>query len=67
MMSRFDYAAQRLSLDPGLYKVLRTPEKQIIVAVPYHAGQRGDGGLHRLPRALQHLARPGQGRHPIRP
>jgi glutamate dehydrogenase (NAD(P)+) len=35
MMSRFDYAAQRLSLDPGLYKVLRTPEKQIIVAVPF--------------------------------
>jgi glutamate dehydrogenase (NAD(P)+) len=34
MMSRFDYAAQRLSLDPGLYKVLRTPEKQIIVSVP---------------------------------
>src|SRR5512145_1874674 len=35
MMSRFDYAAQRLSLDPGLYKVLRTPEKQIIVSVPF--------------------------------
>ncbi len=35
MMSRFDHAAQRLSLDPGLYKVLRAPEKQIIVAVPY--------------------------------
>jgi glutamate dehydrogenase (NAD(P)+) len=35
MMSRFDYAAQRLSLDPGHYKVLRTPEKQIIVAVPF--------------------------------
>ena len=35
-MSRFDYAAQRLSLDPGLYKVLRHPEKQIIVAVPVH-------------------------------
>ena len=33
-MSRFDYAAQRLSLDPGLYKVLRSPEKQIIVSVP---------------------------------
>src|ERR671925_798748 len=40
MMSRFDYAAQRLSLDPGLYKVLRTPEKQIIVAVPF---QRDSG------------------------
>jgi glutamate dehydrogenase (NAD(P)+) len=34
MMSRFDYAAQRLSLDPGLYKILRHPEKQIIVSVP---------------------------------
>ena len=34
MMSRFDYAAQRLSLDPGHYKVLRSPEKQIIVSVP---------------------------------
>src|SRR5882724_7755366 len=34
MMSRFDYAAQRLSLDPGLYKVLRHPEKQIIISVP---------------------------------
>ena len=34
MMSRFDFAAQRLSLDPGLYKVLRAPEKQIIVSVP---------------------------------
>ncbi len=36
MMSRFDYAAQRLSLDPGVYKVLRHPEKQIIVSVPIH-------------------------------
>ena len=35
MMSRFDHAAERLSLDPGLYKVLRSPEKQIIVSVPF--------------------------------
>ncbi|MEO6056132.1 MAG: Glu/Leu/Phe/Val dehydrogenase [Gemmatimonadales bacterium] len=34
MMLRFDHAAERLSLDPGLYKVLRSPEKQIIVSVP---------------------------------
>ena len=40
MMSRFDYAAQRLNLDPGHYKVLRTPEKQIIVSVPF---QRDNG------------------------
>jgi glutamate dehydrogenase (NAD(P)+) len=34
MMSRFDYAAKKLSLDPGLYKILRNPEKQIIVSIP---------------------------------
>ena len=28
MMSRFDYAATRLSLDPGLYKVLRSPRNR---------------------------------------
>ncbi|HEX5005357.1 MAG TPA: Glu/Leu/Phe/Val dehydrogenase [Gemmatimonadales bacterium] len=40
MMSRFDYAARRLNLDAGLYKVLRHPEKQIAVSIPV---QR-DGG-----------------------
>ena len=34
MMARFDHAAELLALDAGLYHVLRTPEKQIIVAVP---------------------------------
>ena len=34
MMSRFDDAAKRLGLEPGLYQVLRFPEKQIIVSVP---------------------------------
>jgi glutamate dehydrogenase (NAD(P)+) len=34
MMSRFDDAAKRLGLEPGLYKILRMPEKQITVAVP---------------------------------
>lgn len=34
MMSRFDFAAGLLNLEAGLYKVLRNPEKQIIVAVP---------------------------------
>lgn len=34
MMHRFDDAARRLNLEPGLYKVLRAPEKQIIVSVP---------------------------------
>src|SRR5689334_6950885 len=34
MMSRFDRAAQLLDLEPGLYKVLRHPEKQVIVSCP---------------------------------
>ena len=34
MMERFDHAAELLSLDPGLYKVLRNPERQIITSVP---------------------------------
>ena len=34
MMERFDEAARLLNLDRGLYKVLRNPEKQIIVSVP---------------------------------
>src|SRR5919199_1984918 len=34
MMSRFDRAAELLDLEPGLYKVLRHPEKQITVSCP---------------------------------
>ena len=34
MMLRFDDAARRLNLEPGLYKVLRAPEKQLTVSVP---------------------------------
>jgi glutamate dehydrogenase (NAD(P)+) len=40
MMERFDHAARLLNLDPGIYKVLRNPEKQIIVSLPI---QRDNG------------------------
>jgi glutamate dehydrogenase (NAD(P)+) len=40
MMERFDHAAKLLNLDRGLYKVLRNPEKQIIVSIPI---QRDNG------------------------
>ena len=66
MMSRFDYAAKRLSLDPGLYKVLRAPEKQIIVSVPIVRDNGEVDVYHGLSGAVQHLARSGQGRHPLR-
>ena len=56
MMSRFDYAAQRLSLDPGLYKVLRTPEKQIIVSVPV-VRDSGDVDVYTGYRVLYNTSR----------
>jgi glutamate dehydrogenase (NAD(P)+) len=34
MMSRFDRAAELLELEPGLYKILRAPDKQLIVSIP---------------------------------
>jgi glutamate dehydrogenase (NAD(P)+) len=34
MMSRFDRAAELLDLEPGIYKILRQPEKQITVSIP---------------------------------
>ena len=65
-MSRFDHAAQRLSLDPGLYKVLRSPEKQIIVAVPF-LRDNGEVEVYTGYRVLYNTSRgPRQGRHPVR-
>jgi glutamate dehydrogenase (NAD(P)+) len=34
MMSRFDHAAKLLQLDPDLYKVLRVPNREIIIYIP---------------------------------
>ncbi|MGH7468144.1 MAG: Glu/Leu/Phe/Val family dehydrogenase [Longimicrobiales bacterium] len=34
MMQRFDRAAELLNLDPGIYRILRHPEKQIITSIP---------------------------------
>src|SRR5437764_6247947 len=34
MMSRYDRAAELLDLEPGLYKVLRHAEKEIIISIP---------------------------------
>ncbi len=42
MMSQFDFAAELLNLDPGLYRILRHPEKQIIVSLPI---QRDNGEI----------------------
>ena len=34
MTARLDRAAELLELEPGIYKILRTPERQLTVAVP---------------------------------
>jgi len=34
MMSRFDVAAEKLKLDPGLYQILRVPNREITVSIP---------------------------------
>jgi len=42
MMARFEVAAMLIDLDPGLYQYLKTPQKQIIVAIPI---QMDDGTI----------------------
>src|SRR2546429_9229028 len=51
MMERFDHAAQLLKLDPGLYKVLRNPEKQTITSVPI-VRDNGEEEAYTADRAL---------------
>ncbi len=61
MMSRFDVAAQRLGLDPGLYKVLREPVRETKVAIPI---VMDDGHIEGFIgyRVLHNIARcPGKG------
>ncbi|UCF40852.1 MAG: Glu/Leu/Phe/Val dehydrogenase [Gemmatimonadota bacterium] len=61
MMARFDHAAELLDLDPGIYRVLRHPEKQLIVSVPI---QRDSGDLEVFTgyRVVHNTARgPGKG------
>jgi glutamate dehydrogenase (NAD(P)+) len=61
MMSRFDVAAQKLGLDPGLYKVLREPVRETKVSIPI---SMDDGRIEVFIgyRVLHNIARgPGKG------
>jgi glutamate dehydrogenase (NAD(P)+) len=61
MMSRFDLAAQKLGLDPGLYKVLREPVRETKVSIPV---SMDDGRIEVFVgyRVLHNIARgPGKG------
>jgi glutamate dehydrogenase (NAD(P)+) len=56
MMSRFDRAAELLDLEPGIYKVLRHPEKQIIVSIPVQH-DNGDVEVYTGYRVLYNTSR----------
>lgn len=61
MMARFDHAAELVSLDPGIYKVLRHPEKQIIVSIPIQL-DTGDVEVFTGYRVIHNTSRgPGKG------
>ncbi len=44
MVARFDHAAELLELDPGLAKILKTPERELKVAIPV----RMDNGTYEV-------------------
>ena len=56
MMQRFDRAAELLSLDAGVYKILRNPEKQIITSIPV-AMDNGEVEVFRGYRVLYNTSR----------
>ena len=63
--ARFNLAAEKLKLDEGLWRVLRQPNREIIVHIPVIHGQRATGGVHRLSGAALHRARSRQGRRAL--
>ena len=56
MMQRFDRAAELLALDPGIYRILRNPEKQIITSIPV-AMDNGDVEVFTGYRVLYNTSR----------
>ena len=58
--ARFDFAAQKLNLDQGIWKVLRYPSREIIVHIPVSMDDGIHRGLHRLPRPALRRPRPRQ-------
>jgi hypothetical protein len=63
--ARFDFAARKLNLEEGLWKLLRTPAREIIVHFPVTM-DTAHGDVHRLPGAALDRPRSRQGRHPLR-
>ena len=61
MTTRLDRAAAELELDPGIYRILRQPERQITVAVPVQM-DNGEIEVFTGHRVVHNTARgPGKG------
>ena len=61
MTTRLDRAAAQLDLDPGIYRIMKRPEKQITVAVPVMM-DNGEIEVFTGHRVLHNTARgPGKG------
>ena len=61
MTTRLDRAAEQLDLDPGIYRIMKRPEKQITVAVPVMM-DNGEIEVFTGHRVLHNTARgPGKG------
>ena len=64
MHARFDMAASKLGLEPGLYQMLRAPDRELKVAVPVYMD---DGTLQVLPGyRVQHSTTRGPAKGGIR-
>jgi hypothetical protein len=48
MLQEFNLAARLLNLDPGIWRILTHPKRQIVVSCPGADGQRRDRSVHRL-------------------
>ena len=60
--ARFDFAARKLNLEDGLWKVLRCPAREIIVHFPVGMDDGRDRSVYRIPGAALTGARAGEGR-----
>ena len=67
MLQEFDGAARLLNLEPGIWKILTHPKRQIIVSCPVQMDNGEIEVFTGLPRAVQHHARAGERRHPLPP
>ena len=64
-LENFDLAANALELEDNVRAMIKYPERDPLGERSGPDGYRKDRPVRRIPRAAQHPARSGQGRHPL--